>query len=144
MILINSIEPKSPWKKTTGSSWNLRIREDLVLIYAIRYDKSDIKIYHGIKTHVQKSYVVEVEMVSPKSFAWVIEKDEDPLNILLSQCVWKSKGEFYAKVSEIPLSYWTDAVIAQFSEITPDYISAGIERGYTPIQSGNGFLCGWA
>lgn len=127
-----------------GSSWNLRIREDLVLTYAIRYGKLEMKISYGSKVHISKNYIVEIEMISPKSFAWVIAKDEDPLNILLSQCVWKSKGEFYAKISEVPITCWTDAVIFQFSEITSDYISAGIELGYTPIQSGEGSLCGWA
>jgi len=128
----------------TGSSWNLRIREDLVLNYAIRYDKPDIRFYHGAKSSIHNTYIVEVEMISPKSFAWVIAKDEDPLNLLLLQCVWKAKGEFFSKVSEIPITYWTDAVISQFSEITNDYVSAGIELGFTPIQSEKGFLCGWA
>lgn len=144
MILINSTEPKSPWKKMTGSSWKLRIRDNLYLVFSTRYGKSNITIHYGNSFHISKTYTVEVETVSPKSFAWFTAKDDDPLNIILLQCVWKSRGEFYSRLSDIPTTYWTDAVISQFGEITDEYISTGIELGHMPIQSAEGKICGWA
>jgi len=103
-----------------------------------------VQIYHGERSQASKRYQVKIIEIAPKSYAWRIYLGEDPVSILLLQCVWAETGQFYSDLLEVPTMYWTDATIAKFGDISNDYISTGIELGFTPIQSENGFLVGWA